>query len=240
MEELMPESPKTDPAPPEKASFTRPLIFILALAGLFIVARAFNLQEYLQEDRLHRFVAAYGVWGPFIYLLAWAIVPILLLPCLPLTLAGGVLFGPVWGVVYAVVGAFTGASLSFLVARYLARDWVATKLSGSKLAHLDEKVAQHGWKIVAFTRLIPVLPFFLLNYAFGLTRIPFLPYAIATFFAMLPWTIAFVLVSSNILVLLRGEFSIWLIIGVILVALVSLLPVIFKKVKARQGESVEI
>jgi uncharacterized membrane protein YdjX (TVP38/TMEM64 family) len=101
-------------------------------------------------------------------------------------------------------------------------------------------VAQHGWKIVAFTRIVPVLPFFLLNYALGLTRIPFLPYVIATFFAMLPWTIAFVLVSSNILVLLQGEVSIWLIIGLILVAMVSLLPVIFKKAKTPEGESLEL
>jgi uncharacterized membrane protein YdjX (TVP38/TMEM64 family) len=236
----MPEIPALDPATPKKVSFTRPLIFILAMAGLFIVARAFNLQEYFQEDRLHRFIAAYAIWGPFIYLLVWAIVPTLFLPCLPLTLAGGVLFGPVWGVVYATIGATTGSSLAFLVARYLARDWVAAKISGSRLTRLDEKVVQHGWKIVAFTRLIPVLPFFVLNYAFGLTRIPFLPYAIATCFAMLPWTIAFVLVSSNLLALLRGQVSIWLVIGVILVAVVSLLPVIYKKVKTRQGESVEI
>ncbi len=236
----MPEIPASEAVSPQKVSFTRPLIFILALSGLFILARAFNLQEYVQEDRLRRFIAAAGMWGPVIYLLVWTIVPTLFLPCLPLTLAGGVLFGPVWGVFYTAIGATTGSSLAFLVARYLARDWVAVKISGSKLTHLDEMVGRHGWKIVAFTRLIPVLPFFVLNYAFGLTRIPFLPYALATCFAMLPWTIAFILVSSNLLALLRGQVSIWLIIGVLLVAVVSLLPVIFKKIKARQGESVEI
>ena len=225
---------------PQKASFIRPLIFILLVAGLVVAARLFNLQEYVQEDRLRRFIAACGMWGPAIYLLVWAIVPVLMMPCLPITLAGGILFGPLWGVIYVSVGATSGASLAFLVSRYLARDWVAVRLSGSRLAHLDDKVTRHGWKIVAFTRLIPVLPFFLLNYAFGLTRIPFLPYAIATFFAMLPWTIAFVLVSSSLLTLLQGQVSIWLIIGLILVALVSLLPVIYKKIKARQGETVEI
>lgn len=225
---------------PQKASFTWPLSFILLLAGLLVAARVFNLQEYVQEDRLRQVVTAYGMWGPAIYLLVWAIVPVLMMPCLPITLAGGILFGPLWGVVYAAVGATSGASLAFLVSRYLARDWVAVKLSGTKLARLDDRVTRHGWKIVAFTRLIPVLPFFLLNYAFGLTRIPFLPYAIATFFAMLPWTIAFVLVSSSLLTLLQGRVSIWLILGIILVALVSLLPVIYKKIKARQGETVEI
>ena len=89
----MPEIPENNTGAPKKVSFIRPLIFILALAGLFIAARAFNLQEYIEEDRLRRFIAAGGMWGPVIYLLVWAIVPTLFLPCLPLTLAGGVLFG---------------------------------------------------------------------------------------------------------------------------------------------------
>jgi uncharacterized membrane protein YdjX (TVP38/TMEM64 family) len=239
MGEPMPVIPEVEAAPPEKSSFKRPLVFLLVVAALFITARTLNLQVYLQEDRLRGFIAAYGFWGPLIFLLVWAIVPVLLLPCLPLTIAGGILFGPVWGVVYTACGSTVGAALSFLVARYLARDWVAGKIWGTRLAHLDEKVARHGWKIVASTRLL-LLPFFLLNYAFGLTRIAFLPYVVATFFGMLPWTIAFVYFSSHILDILKGHISPGLIVGVILVALVSLLPVIYKKVKAPQGESAEI
>lgn len=234
----MPETPKMDTTPPKKASFKRLIIFILVLAGLVIAARAFNLQDYLQEDRLRRFIAAYGMWGPLMFLTLWAIVPTLFLPCLPLTLAGGILFGPFWGVVYTSFGSTLGASLAFLVARYLARDWVAAKIWGTRLSHLDEKVARHGWKIVALTRLL-LLPYFLVNYAFGLTRIAFLPYVLATFFGMLPVTIALVYFSSHIWDILKGNISSGLIIGVILIALVSLLPVIYKKVKG-QGESAEI
>lgn len=230
---------ETDTPPVKKASYVRPLIFILMLAVLFIVARAFHLQEYLQEDRLRQFIASFGMWGPLVYLLVWAIAPVLLFPGLVITIAGGVLFGPVLGAVYTTIGSTIGASLAFLVARYLARDWVAAKIWGTRLAHLDEKVAQHGWKVVAIARLLGV-PYVLLNYALGLTRIPLLPYALATCFGMLPWTIALILVSSNLLALLQGQVSIWLIIGVILVAVVCLLPVIFKKIKSRQGESAEI
>ncbi len=120
------------------------------------------------------------------------------------------------------MGASAGSILAFLVSRYLARDWVAAKISGSKLAHLDDLVARHGWKIVVLTRLIIVLPFFLLNYAFGLTRINFLPYALATLFALLPSVIATVLVSSNLLDLLRGQISIWLLLGILLLVVVGL------------------
>jgi uncharacterized membrane protein YdjX (TVP38/TMEM64 family) len=235
----MPVTPESPTPAPKKASFLKVLILVIGLTALVIGARVFHLQDYLQEDRLRGFIAPYGMWAPIIYLLAWAIGPTLLFPGLVLTLAGGVLFGPVLGVVYTTIGATIGASIAFLVSRYLARDWVAAKIVGTKLAHLDEKVVQHGWKIVAFTRLIGV-PYILLNYAFGLTRIPLVPYTLATCFAMLPWTIGLILVSSSLLELFQGQVSIWLVIGVILVALVSLLPVVLKKIKARQGESMDI
>ena len=103
------------------------------------------------------------------------------------------------------------------------------------MTSLDDKVARHGWKIVAVSRLIPVFSFSLLNYAFGLTRISFWPYLAATFVCMLPSTIAFIYFSSNLLDLLHGRISRGLIIGAILVILVSLIPVIYKKLRAKAG-----
>jgi len=224
----------------KKVSLVRPLIFLFLLIAVIVAVRAFHLQDYVEEQRLRRFIASFGIWGPIIYLTVWTLAPALFLPGLPITLAGGVLFGPFWGVVYTGLGATLGATLAFLVARYLAREWVSTQLAGTKLSSLDDKVAQHGWKIVAFTRLIPVFPYFLLNYAFGLTRISLGAYVIATFFAMLPWTVAFVYFSSHILDIIQGKLSPGFVIGVILVALVSLIPVIYKKIKARQGGPLDL
>jgi uncharacterized membrane protein YdjX (TVP38/TMEM64 family) len=232
----MPGSQKAATPPPlSRPSIIRPLIFLLLLIGIFAVVRFFHLQEYLEKERLRQFVASYGMWGPAIYLAIWTLAPPLSLPGLPITLAGGVLFGPFWGVVYTAFGAAAGASLAFLVARYLAQDWVAAKLAGTKLKALDDKVAEQGWKIVAFTRLIPVFPFFIINFAFGLTRITFKAYAVTTFFAMLPLTIAYVYFSSNILDLFQGKVSGGLIVGVVLVALVSLIPFAYKKLRPKQG-----
>jgi uncharacterized membrane protein YdjX (TVP38/TMEM64 family) len=237
----MAEGPEIDTVQTfKKAGIIRPLIFLSLLAAIILAVRLFHLQDYFEEQRLRQFIASYGIWGPIIYLTVWSLAPALFLPGLPITLAGGVLFGPFWGVVYTGFGATVGASLAFLTARYLARDWVGSKLRGTKLAALDDKVARHGWKIVAFTRLIPVFPYFLLNYAFGLTRISLAAYAVATFFAMLPWTIAFVYFSSHILDLVKGNISPGLVIGVILVALVSLIPVIYKKMKAKEGGPLEL
>ena len=133
-----------------------------------------------------------------------------------------------------------GAALVFLVSRYLARDWVAGKLAGTRLRSLDDKVARHGWKIVAFTRLVPVFSFSLLNYAFGLTRISFWPYLAATFVCMLPSTIAYVYFSSNILGLVHGRISRGLIIGAVLVVLVSLIPLVYRWRKAKTGDPLDI
>jgi len=198
----------------------------------------FHPEQYLDEARLRQFGAIHRVMLPLLYLAVWAVGPFFL-PGLPITLAGGVLFGPVWGVVYVSLGSTLGAGLVFLVSRYLARDWVAAKLAGTRLTSLDEQVARHGWKIVAFTRLVPVFSYSLLNYAFGLTRISFRSFLAATFVFMLPWIIAFVYFSSNVLDLVHGRISRELIIGVILVVIVSLIPLIYKKMKARTGEPVD-
>jgi uncharacterized membrane protein YdjX (TVP38/TMEM64 family) len=167
-------------------------------------------------------------------MLIYALAPVFFLPGLPITIVGGILFGPFWGVVYTITGATIGASLAFLTARYLARDWIEGKLTSPRWRRLDREVETHGWKVVAFTRLIPAFPFNLLNYAFGLTRIPFMHYAVTTFFCMLPACVAFIVFSSSLPGLIRGKVSPTLLIGILLVVLVSLLPVVYRRIKARR------
>jgi uncharacterized membrane protein YdjX (TVP38/TMEM64 family) len=96
-------------------------------------------------------------------------------------------------------------------------------------------VETHGWKVVAFTRLIPLFPFNLLNYAFGLTKIGFWPYAVATFICMLPGCIAFIVFSSSLLDLIRGKISTMFIIGIALIGLVSLIPFFYRRYQKKKG-----
>lgn len=214
----------------------KPLVFLVLLAAAVAGVHLSGAAQYLQEERLRELISSYGALAPAIYILIYALAPVLLLPGLPLTIAGGILFGPFWGVVYTITGATLGASLAFLVARYLARDWVAAKLTGPKWAKLDREVEQHGWKVVAFTRLIPAFPFNLLNYAFGLTRVPFSHYALATFFCMLPACIAFIVFSSSLLGLIRGNLSPTALLGIVLMVAVSLIPVFYRRYKSRIPE----
>ena len=218
---------------PIKRSFT-PLIILALLVAAVAGVQLSGATHYLQQEKLQELIASYGSMAPAIYILIYALAPVLFLPGLPITFVGGIVFGPVWGVVYSIAGATIGASLAFLTARYMARDWVSSKLTGPKWEKLDSEVAQHGWKVVAFTRLIPAFPFNLLNYAFGLTKISFVQYAITSFICMLPACIAFIVFSSSLLGLIKGKVSPTAMLGIGLIAVVSLLPVAYRKFKGRQ------
>jgi uncharacterized membrane protein YdjX (TVP38/TMEM64 family)/Fe-S oxidoreductase len=220
----------------EKKRSWKPFISLVLLAAAVTGVHLSGAGRYLQQDTLRSLIAGYGAFAPAIYILIYTLAPVLFLPGLPITIVGGILFGPFWGVVYTITGSTLGASLAFLVARYLARDWVAAKLTGPKWEKLDREVAQHGWKVVAFTRLIPAFPFNLLNYAFGLSKVSFTHYVLATFFCMLPACIAFIVFSSSLLDLIRGNLSPTALLGIALIIVVSLIPVFYRMIKTRRQE----
>lgn len=166
------------------------------LAGLLIgaIVLAFVYREQLDLDTLEGWVARAGFAGPLLFMLLYAIATVLFLPGSVLTLAAGALFGPVWGVLYTLSGATLGAALAFLLARHLASDWLQSRIeerAGGRAHRLMKGVDAEGWRFVALTRLVPLFPFNLLNYALGLTRIPFGHYVLATYIFMLPGAIAY-------------------------------------------------
>lgn len=130
-----------------------------------------------------------GGWAAPAHVLAFAAASVLFLPGAIFGLIGGAVFGPFWGALFNLLGASLGAVFSFLIARFVAADWVRRR-AGSRLDRLITGVEAEGWRFVAFTRLVPLFPFNLLNYAFGLTRIPLLPYAGASLICMIPGTFA--------------------------------------------------
>jgi len=211
------------------------IALITFIVAAFLLARLYGFSEYLDQERLRLWINGFGVWGPLVYILIYAVAPSFMVPGLPLTVLGGILFGPLWGSVYVIIGATIGASLAFLVARHMGRNWVEGFLRGGRLKELDEKAREQGWKIVAVTRLIPLFPFNFLNYAFGLTDIRFSHYVLATFLFIIPGAVAYVVFSSSILGLLKGRVSGGLVIGIVLVVLVSLLPILYKKFRAKGG-----
>lgn len=164
------------------------LLLLLLVAGVIVFA-SLNTEQ-LNPQSIQQFIEDSGQLAPLFFILAYILSTVLFLPGSLLTLLGGALFGPVLGTLYSLTAATLGAMLAFLIARYLASDWVAQKSSG-KLKQLMLGVESEGWRFVAFTRLVPLFPFNLLNYALGLTRISFLQYSLATFIFMLPGATAY-------------------------------------------------
>jgi uncharacterized membrane protein YdjX (TVP38/TMEM64 family)/rhodanese-related sulfurtransferase len=170
-----------------KSKWIRIGIFLVLAAG---VALAVVYRDQFNAEVLENWVKGAGAAGPVIYILIYAVGTLFFLPGSVLTLTGGALFGPVMGTFVNLTGATLGALGSFLIARYLAHDWVANK-TGGRIKTLMDGVENEGWRFVAFVRLVPLFPFNLLNYALGLTRIKLLHYVIATYIFMLPGAIAY-------------------------------------------------
>ncbi len=154
------------------------------------ISLTFFYRNQIDAEALQQWVAQAGAVAPLLFMFIYAIGTLLFLPGSVMTLAGGALFGPYLGTFYSLTGATLGAVPAFLIARYLAADWVEQK-TGDRLKRLKEGVEDEGWRFVAFVRLVPVFPFNLLNYALGLTRIRLSHYLIATYICMLPGAFAY-------------------------------------------------
>ena len=143
---------------------------ILFLGLLATVTLAIIYRDQFDTVALETWVRDAGPVAPLLFILIYALAAVLFLPGSALTLAGGALFGPVLGTFYNLTGATLGATLAFLIARYLAADWITNK-TGERVKQLINGVEGEGWRFVAFVRLVPLFPFNLLNYALGLTRL---------------------------------------------------------------------
>jgi uncharacterized membrane protein YdjX (TVP38/TMEM64 family)/Fe-S oxidoreductase len=207
------------------------IALLLLILGAILAAHFTGEAHSLSPDTLKQWLQSYGALAPAIYMLVYIVAPALFLPGLPITMVGGILFGPAWGVVYTIISSTLGACVAFLISRYIARDWIERKLRSPKWQRLDQGVERHGWKVVAFSRLIPLFPYNLLNYAFGLTKIGFWQYALTTFICMLPACIAYIIFSSSLLDLFRGKVSAKFVIGLGLIVLLSVLPYYYHKYK---------
>ena len=154
----------------------------------------FNPQEILRNALI--WVDSLGSLGAIAFIVLYILATVAFLPGSILTLGAGVVFGVFFGSLYVFIGATLGAIAAFLVGRYLARDWVAQKIAGNqKFTAIDQAVGQEWFKIVLLTRLSPIFPFFLLNYAYGITGVSLKDYAIASV-GMIPGTIMFVYIGS--------------------------------------------
>jgi uncharacterized membrane protein YdjX (TVP38/TMEM64 family) len=161
-------------------------LLALAVAAAFMV----TWREGITAEAVVEWLRSSGHASPYVFVGIYAVATVLFSPGGLLTLAGGALFGTFPGALYSLAGATMGATLAFLLARYVASGWVAARLH-AKLPTLMQGIESEGWKFVGLVRLAPIIPFNALNYALGLTRIPLFQYVWASFAFMVPGALAY-------------------------------------------------
>ncbi len=176
-------------------------LLLLATTLLLVAAKIFNAQAAL-KDALD-WIRSLGTEGILAFILIYIAACVLFLPGSVLTLGAGAIFGVVKGSLIVSIASTLGATCAFLIGRYLARKGVESKISSNlKFKAVDDAVAKEGWKIVGLTRLSPIFPFNLLNYAYGVTKVSLRDYVLASWMGMMPGTVMFVYIGS-----LAGEVA---------------------------------
>jgi uncharacterized membrane protein YdjX (TVP38/TMEM64 family) len=171
---------------------------LLLVLGLIWGLQAIGIDvTRLTPEGVRAYLLSFGALAPVLYLAVYG-QPIVPLPASVMTMAGGLAFGPLWGLVAAVCGATIRASGQFLIARRLGRDLVVRLLRGSA-ERIDVRVGTHGFATVLLIRLIPNFPYDIQNFALGISRVRFWPYAGATLLGIMPASLAFVYLGDALI-----------------------------------------
>jgi uncharacterized membrane protein YdjX (TVP38/TMEM64 family) len=171
------------------------VLWATLIVGVLALARYLNAQALLQDAL--RWIQGLGPMGWVIFVLLYIAATVLLLPAVVLTLGAGAIFGILKGWIIVSTAATLGATGAFLIGRYFARGWVARRIEANQtFLAIDRAVGREGWKIVGLTRLSPVFPFTLLNYAYSVTRVSLRQYILASLIGMMPGTLLYVYLGS--------------------------------------------
>ncbi|MDP9410952.1 MAG: TVP38/TMEM64 family protein [Actinomycetota bacterium] len=173
-----------------------------ALLLALLVARLTGVTEYISLDGLNSlrgWINGFGVVAPIVFIVVYVVATVAFLPGAPLSLLAGLVFGAVWGTLWTVIGATLGATLAFLIGRYAARGLVESWTADNpRIRKLDEGVEKHGWRMLLITRLVPLFPFNLQNYAYGLTRIGIGTYVLLTGTCIVPGVLVYTFAGGSL------------------------------------------
>jgi len=201
------------------------------------------MSEVIDVKSVQAFVQKAGPLAPILYMSCYLVGPTIFFPASLLSMTGGALFGPLWGSVYTLCSATIGATIPFLVTRRYGRKPLQRLLSQSEnfeeqFKGFEQSVAEQGWKYVAFTRLVPVFPFLILNYAFGLTKVNLWTYVWSSFVFMLPGTFMFNYMGYAGREALAGgnDLAMKIPVAVGFFILLSALPGLVKKMQKKEGK----
>ena len=194
MFQILPEMAASDKHA-SKSAVGRLVALVAIVIALFLAMRFLPVQQWLRN--FNDWVGQMGVIGVFIFIAVYAVATVLLAPGAILTIGAGFAFGLWKGFLAVSGGATLGASLAFLVARFIARDKIEAIAKGNeKFRNIDSAIGKQGAKLIFLLRLSPVIPFNLSNYFYGLTGVKFWPYVLASWIGMMPGTFLYVYIGT--------------------------------------------
>ena len=222
---------------------------VVGLAAVFAIFRWSPAAGWLTKENVLGFLGSIQSewWGPTAFILIYGIGCVVALPGSVLTLAGGAVFGTLWGTVFNVLASNLGATLAFFTARYFGRDFVKSLLSaqggsasdgkGGKLAQFDEAVAKSGFKTIFRLRLIPLVPFNGLNFGAGFSGVRYRDYLLGSFLGMLPATFIYTYFADALLAGVTEasrQATLNLAVAAVLLIAVSFFPAFYRKIKGEK------
>lgn len=193
----MNEQAKAETAGGLSRNWLKLIILVVIVAGLVLASFFLPVKQYVMS--VLEWTQGLGFWGPVVVAAFYVLACVLMLPGGIITMAAGFLFGVLMGTITVSIGSTLGAAAAFVVGRTFARDWVRKKVSGNaKFSAIDRAVGEQGFKIVLLTRLSPIFPFNMQNYAYGLTGVKLWTYVLASWIGMLPGTLAYCYIGSGL------------------------------------------
>jgi uncharacterized membrane protein YdjX (TVP38/TMEM64 family) len=179
-------------------------ILAIALFCVLVTVGGVYLLGGINQQQLQLWLQKMGIWAPIIYVLIYAIATMCILPSTPLNLSGGAIFGSTWGTVWTSIAAILAAVLSFGFSRTIGRNLVEQKLAG-KWQSIDREMQQGGFFYMFAIRLLPLIPYGIVNFAAGLTAIKFRDYFLGTLLGTVPGILPFVMMGAGLTALKQGN-----------------------------------
>lgn len=204
--------------------------FLIWLSGIQQHMTFENFRE--NRDALLSFVEQNYMFSVFVFLAVYVLTAFFVPGTLALTISSGFFFGFITGTFYSLLGACTGAAMAFLASRHLIGSWIQKKFS-FQLETFNREISRHGYNYLLFFRIVPVLPFFMVNYLAGITNISNRTFIWTTAAGMLPGTLVCTFVGRQLGLIASPEniFSSEVLISMILLALLILFPPAFQHIK---------
>lgn len=208
-------------------------IVLIALITIFALIKTGTLEKLTNIAELQLWFEELGIMGYCMYILLYIAVAVFMLPASVLTIAGGIVFGSVQGGILALFGSTIGASVAFIIAKYLARDIIVEKMGDNPLfKKIEDGVKRDGSSFLILTRLVPIFPYNVQNYAYGLTSMKISTFTIVSLITMTPGAFIYAFMAGEIATNgVSTKLLIQFTVAGTILFLVSLIPKIIAKKK---------